>query len=251
MAFLLRVGHRDTVPTLESPPGVDRREEVMEREGPLSVLVLVGPDHDLVEGDLPVRRDGDHVGMDVGCALVQMYDKREDVLLPEPAGERVIHVAGPALNLLAPIEALVAGTRREVDRLSAEGQLGQALVRAADDEVHDGPVFRIIGTTGVGVLDPAGRDVLQVFLRDGPRLVHGLDLPAADDLEVQARARAVDAAVLVRPLPALLGPAPLVLVALRRRESFLRLEVDHLFLRFHFAWFLRLHRILSLPCPAC
>ena len=170
---------------------------------------------------------------------------------PEPAGERVVHVAGPALDLLAPIEALVAGTRREVDRLSAECQLGQALVRAADDEVHDGPVFRIIGTTGVGILDPPRCDVLLEFLRDGLALVDCLDLPAPDDLEVQTRARAVDAAVLVRPLPALLGPAPLVLVALRRRESFLRLEVDHLFLRFHFASFLRLHRILSLPCPAC
>ena len=99
MAFLLRVGEGDTVSPLESPPGVYRREEVVEREGPLPVLVLVRPDHDLVEGDLPARRDGDHVGMDVGCALVQVYDKREDVLLPEPAGERVVHITGPALDL--------------------------------------------------------------------------------------------------------------------------------------------------------
>ena len=81
MAFLLRVGHRDAVPAFQSPPCVHGREKIMERHGSAAVLILVRPDHDLVEGDLPVRRDGDHVGMDVGCALVQMYDKGQYVLL--------------------------------------------------------------------------------------------------------------------------------------------------------------------------
>ena len=192
--------------------------------------------------------------MDVRRALVQMYDKRQDVLLPKPAGEDVIHVSRPALDFLTSVYAPVVGTRGEVDLLSAEGQLAQPLVRAADDEVHHRPDPGALRAGCVGVGYPARAQVLPEDLRDGLALVHGLDLPAPDDLEVKARARPVDAAVLVRPLPSLLGPAPLVLVALRGRESFLRLEVDHLFLRFHSVSFSLL--IHSLPsgssrCPAC
>ncbi len=250
VAFLLRVGHGDAVTALESPPAVDRREEVVEREGAFAELVLRPSGEDLVEGDHAVLHRDD-VGMDVGRPLVQVYDKRQDVLLPEPAGEDVIHILRPVLDRGTSYDPAVVGTHSQVELLPAEGQLAEPLVRSADDEVRDGPDLRVVWTFLIGVLEPAGGDVLPEQLRDGLALVHGLHLTAPDDLEVQARAGAVDAAVLVCLRPALLGPAPLVLVALRGRESLPRLEVDDLFLCFHLA---RVFRVIFLPflrCPAC
>ena len=139
MADLLRVGDGDTVTPFQSPPAVDGSEEVMESQGPAAVLVLVSPAEDLFEGDLVGGRHRYDVGMDMRRALVQMYDKRQDVILPEPAGEDVIHVSRPALDFLTSVYPPVVGTRGEVDLLSAKSQLAQPLVRAADDEVHDRP----------------------------------------------------------------------------------------------------------------
>ena len=167
-----------------------------------------------------------------------MYNKRQDVLLPESASEDIVHVLCPALDFRTSLDRAVVDTFLVIDFLVAKRQLAQTVVRAADDEVHDGPVFRIVGPFLVGILDPSRGDVLQVFLRDGFALVHLLHLSSLRDLEVQAGPGAVDAAVLVRLRPAPFGPAALVLVALGRRESLLRLEVHHLFLCFHFALFL-------------
>ena len=168
--------------------------------------------------------------MDVRRALVQMDDEREDVLLTESAGEDVVHVLRPFLDLRLPFDGAVVRPRREVYGLVAERQPGQRVVRTADDEVHHGAVSSFVDASGVGILDPARGEVLLEFLKDGPGMVHGLDLPAPDDLEVQGDPRPVYASVRVRALPAFLGPAALVLVALGRRESALRLEVQDLFL---------------------
>ena len=107
-------------------------------------------------------------------------------------------------------------------------------MRTADDEVHDGAVTRLVGPFPVGVLDPPGCEVLDELLRDGFALVDGLHLPSLHDLEVQAGTAPVDPSVLVRPFPSVLRPPSLVLVALGGRESAFRLEMQDLFLCFHF-----------------
>ena len=168
--------------------------------------------------------------MDVRRALVQMDDEREDVLLTESAREDVVHVLRPFLDLRLPFDGAVVRPRREVHHLIAERQACQRIVRAADDEVHHGAVTPLVDASGVGVLDVARGEVLLEFLKYGFGMVHCLDLSAPDDLEVQGYPRPVYASVRVRALPAFLGPAALVLVALGRRESALRLEVQDLFL---------------------
>ena len=119
--------------------------------------------------------------------------------------------------------------------MCAESEVAESVVRAADDEVHDGTVTRLVGPFPVGILDPPGRDVLDELLRDGLALVDGLHLPSPDDLEIQARPAAVDASVLIGAVPPLLRPPSLVLVALGCRESAFRLEMQDLFLCFHFS----------------
>ena len=132
----------------------------MEGQRSASVFVLVPADEDLVEGDVIAIRHRYNVCVDVRAALVQMYNKRQDVLLPESASEDIVHVLCPALDFRTSLDRAVVGTFLIVDLLVAKRQLAQTLVRAADDEVHDGPVFRIVGPFLVGILDPSRGDVL-------------------------------------------------------------------------------------------
>ena len=82
MAFLLRMGHGDTVTAFQSPLLIDLPEHVMEGQGASTEFVLIPSGEDLVEGNQIVLRHRDKVRVNVRRALVQMYDKGQYVLLP-------------------------------------------------------------------------------------------------------------------------------------------------------------------------
>ena len=96
--------------------------------------------------------DWHDVTVRMGCCLIQMHHKADDVLLTKLTGDKVIDVLCPLLNLRHPLDVLIAAFRFKIDLLIAKCKFRHAVMGTAEDELHGSTDVRV-HTSDIRVFD--------------------------------------------------------------------------------------------------
>ena len=136
----------------QAPFTVHFRKLIVELQDELLVFSLIVTVEHVLIADSALLVDWHDVAVCVGCCLIQMHHKADDVLLTKLTGYKVIDVLCPLLNLWHPLDILIATFGFKIHLLIAKCQLSHAVMGTAEDELHGSTDVRV-HTSDIRVFD--------------------------------------------------------------------------------------------------